>query len=132
MIKGGTGSLSRHADRWRWFVSRGEDGRLWFDLDKAEGLGVLDLEKYARFHEKADAAGNVTRWVELGFYDAQGALQLLGKGYGLFVERVEVEKREVPPVTIDEYKDVLAQVAKWEKERMEGMMNLEELEDLGD
>ena len=47
------------------FISRDDEGRLWFDLEKAEGHGMLDLVKSIKFDERIDGEGSVTRKVEL-------------------------------------------------------------------
>ena len=60
----------------------------------------------------------VTRRVEVKLYDAQGALQLLGKGYRLFVERVDVEERPKKKLyMIEEFQEAARFVKDWQKRR---------------
>ena len=46
---------------------------------------------------------------------APGALQLIGKGFGLFVEREVVEERKVKPFTIEDFHEAAKDVQEWRK-----------------
>ena len=120
--------LSRQArGSMEMFLSRDEDGRLWFDLEKAEAHGALDLIQGIKFVEKVSVNGKVERRVELKLYDAQRALNLIARGMGMFVDRMEVKgvEEDVQGIealnervfTFREVQEAFEDVRKWEEER---------------
>jgi hypothetical protein len=84
-------------------------------MGKAARLGVLDLVQRVNVTTRVDESGAVTQRVDLRLYDAQGALQLIGKGFGLFVEREVVEERTKEPFTIEEFHEAAKGVLEWRK-----------------
>lgn len=73
------------------FLRRDTDGDLYgFDLSEAQPLHLIKKASVTRRRQKDDRDEVVTvETVTIELYDAQAALQLLGKHHGLFVERVE-------------------------------------------
>jgi hypothetical protein len=84
-------------------------------MAKAARLGVLDLVQRVNVTTRVDESGAVTQGVDLRLYDAQGALQLIGKGFGLFVEREVVEERTMAPFTNEDFHEAAKEVQEWRK-----------------
>jgi hypothetical protein len=55
---------------------------------------MLDLVERVKVVEVVSKDGGVRRQVDLKLYDAQGALRLLGRAHGLFMDRVAVEEEQ--------------------------------------
>lgn len=67
------------------------DGRdIGLSLSKAKELGLTHLIKKVKQRTTITAGGGEETVLELELYDAQGALELIGKYYSLFVDKTDI------------------------------------------
>lgn len=91
----------------------------YLNLHKAKRLRKLDAIKKIKQTARTTNDGEIIRTLEVELYDAQNALQILGKNLGLFADQLRIVKaleealdllaQELPP---DEYERVLLALAK--------------------
>jgi hypothetical protein len=83
------------------FVRIDDDGQVYFNFADAEAkkhfhlIKKIKSKKYSYILGKRDEAIEVKeQWVEVELHDAQRALELLGKHYKLFTERIEQTEKK--------------------------------------
>ena len=99
------------------FLNTDADGGIRFDLDQAKKAGVMDVVQYVKIRPVVGPDGVTRQQVEVRLYDAQKALQMIGKGYGLFGGLEPAVGEVGERFTIEEFAQAEAEVAAWERER---------------
>lgn len=88
------------------FVKVGDDGEPWIDFRQAAAKNRLHLVKRFKVKKKRGEGWNETE-IEVELYDAQRAAELIGRHWGLFPNKVEVDwKRELADAGLDPEQEV--------------------------
>jgi phage terminase small subunit len=92
------------------FIRRDADGDLYgFDLSDTQPLHLLKKASVTRRRQKDDHDEIVTvETVTIELYDAQAALQLLGRHHKLFVDRTELTGKDGNPIEVNDARSRLS------------------------
>jgi phage terminase small subunit len=84
------------------FIRRDTDGDLYgFDLSETQPLHLIKKASVTRRRQKDDKDDIITvETVTIELYDAQAALQLLGRHHKLFVDRTELTGKDGAPIEV--------------------------------
>jgi phage terminase small subunit len=94
------------------FIRRDTDGDLYgFDLSETQPLHLIKKASVTRRRQKDDKDQIVTvETVTIELYDAQAALQLLGRHHKLFVDRTEVTGKDGAPIEVSDARSRLSNI----------------------
>lgn len=85
------------------FVKIDEDGHIYFNFKDPEAKRSFHLIKKVK-HKKTTTSNSIVteteHWVEVELHDPQKALELIGKYYALFTEKVQQTEKKIIQVTI--------------------------------
>jgi len=92
------------------FLRRDTDGDLYgFDLSDTQPLQLIKKASITRRRQKDDRDQMVTvETVTIELYDAQDALQLLGRHHKLFVDRTELTGKDGAPIEVSDARSRLS------------------------
>lgn len=93
------------------FLRRDTDGDLYgFDLSETQPLHLIKKASITRRKQKDETKDEIVtlETVTIELYDAQAALQLLGRHHKLFVDRTELTGKDGDPIEINDARSRLA------------------------